>query len=223
MGFVSRVGEICRHCAGKRVLHLGCADWPYTEDRIQTKQLLHSEIARVSAHVIGVDMSQEGLDRMRQLEPNWELHLADACTFQPATEVDVIVASELIEHLENPGDLLRGIARWATPRQELIITTPNANGLKGAVRALFGQEFCHPDHTVLFSTQTIRQLLDRCGWQAQEVMYYECAPQSGLSAIPGYALQMLSTVLSARSGDGLVVVARQAVSQVQGGAARKAA
>lgn len=214
MGFVDRAAEICRRCTGKRVLHLGCADWPYTEDRIQTNLLLHAKIAEAASHVIGVDMSSEGIARMRQLEPQWELHLADACTFQPDSPVDVIVASELIEHLENPGDLLRGLGQWATD-QELILTTPNAFALKGALRALFGKEFCHPDHTVLFSTKTLCQLLDRCGWKSTGVMYYECTPVSGLSSIPGYAIQALSTLLSVRSGDGLIVTAENAAAVCQ--------
>ena len=213
MKFVDRAGEICRRCAGKRVLHLGCADWPYTEERVRTGLLLHSRIAAVSEHVIGVDMSDVGLARMRQLDPSWELHQANACTFQPDSPVDVIVASELIEHLENPGDLLRGLARWATPQHELILTTPNACALKGALRALVGREFCHPDHTVLFSTQTICQLLRLCGWTVAEVKYYQCAPQSVLSAIPGYALQILSSLMSVRSGDGLIVSAQTAAEE----------
>lgn len=132
--------------------------------------------------------------------------------FQPAGEVDVIVASELIEHLENPGDLLRGIGRWATSRHELVLTTPNSASLKTAVRALFGKEYCHPDHTVSFTTQTLSQLLERCGWKSTQVLYYESAPRSGLAALPGYALQALSTLLSPRSGDGLIVVAQSAAA-----------
>lgn len=205
------------------MLHLGCADWPYTDDRISSGRLLHAQIADVSSRVVGVDMSAEGLDRMRSLEPSWDLRLADACSFLPDCEFDVVVASELIEHLENPGDLLRGLARWATPQHELILTTPNAFAMKGALRALFGAEFCHPDHTVLFSTKTLTQLLARCGWTVSGVKYYECRPQGGVSAIPGLAVHMLSSLLSARSGDGLIVSARCSAATKESDLPRQAA
>jgi 2-polyprenyl-3-methyl-5-hydroxy-6-metoxy-1,4-benzoquinol methylase len=223
MGVVDRTAEIVRRCRGKRVLHLGCADWPYTAERIETQRLLHSEIAAVSSHVIGVDMSSEGLELMRWLNPSWDLRLHDACTYIPPTNVDVIVASELIEHLDNPGDLLGGLASWATPQHELVITTPNGYSLKGALRAVVGKEFCHPDHTVMFTTKTLSQILARNGWMTTDVLYYQCMPQAGLQVIPAFALQTLATLFAPRTSDGLIVVARRTATGAQAAEARKVA
>lgn len=223
MAFVNRFDEILRRCAGKHVLHLGCADWPYTQRRIANHQLLHAEIAKVSRDLLGVDLSPEGLDMMRQLEPSWKLQLHDACTYRPKDEFDVIVASELIEHLDNPGDLLRGLAKWATPQHELILTTPNAQSLKNAIRALFGREYNHPDHTVLFSTQTLSQLLTRCGWTTEGVMYYQSSPGSAWSAVAGWSAHLVSSIFSQRSGDGMIVTARCTHASQAAGSQQRAA
>ena len=58
---VSRVPEILRLCKKKKVLHLGCADMPYTIAR--GENLLHNQLAKVTnADMLwGLDNSEEGV------------------------------------------------------------------------------------------------------------------------------------------------------------------
>ncbi|MBI2933102.1 MAG: class I SAM-dependent methyltransferase [Planctomycetes bacterium] len=189
------------------MLHLGCADWPFTARRIGEGALLHKELAAVCARLIGVDLSAEGIAMLRSHFPEWELNVADACVFVPSEPVDAVVASELIEHLENPGMLLRTLASWVTPTTRLILSTPNAYSLKGASRALCGREYAHPDHVVHFSTTTLTQLLRRTGWQVQETAYYNVTSGRLLASIPSRMTWLLTSLLSPRSGDGVLVSA----------------
>jgi len=206
-GTCGRAAKIVETCQGKSVLHLGCADWPYTERRIRNGELLHARLARVCRKLIGVDLSAEGIRLLRSLCPDWELHLADACQFEPDDHVDLILASELIEHVEDPGKLLRSLARWAKPGTKLLVTTPNAYALKGTARALLGGEFCHPEHTVMFSTATLSQLLHRTGWAVGAVDYYHLPARRLLAKIPSAFVFMLTRVASPRVADGLIVLA----------------
>ena len=45
---VNRERFIIDCCKDKKVLHLGCADWPYTEERIQDGSWLHEKISNVT-------------------------------------------------------------------------------------------------------------------------------------------------------------------------------
>jgi len=210
MRVVDRTAEIIRRCRSKRVLHLGCTNWPDTRECVETGRLLHAEIDRASAHVIGVDKSAEGLEMLRCLNPSWDLRQHDPCTFVPNTDIDIIVATELIEHLDNPGQLLSGVARWATPRHELIVSTPNGYSLKGALRALLGHENCHRDHAVMFTAKTLCQNLARNGWVSTDVLYHESMPSGGVRIFPAYAAQVFSTLVAPRTSDGLMVIAHRA-------------
>ena len=56
-----RVTYILDACRGKRVLHLGCTDWPYTEKKLASGTLLHARIAAVAQSLVGVDADHDGV------------------------------------------------------------------------------------------------------------------------------------------------------------------
>ncbi|MBO0181221.1 hypothetical protein J0682_30075, partial [Vibrio parahaemolyticus] len=76
---------------------------------------------------------------------------------------DVIVAGEIIEHLNNPGLFLSGVRRFMHRDSKLVITTINAYcAMRFFVYALRGRrginEFVHPDHVAYYSYSTLRVL-----------------------------------------------------------------
>jgi 2-polyprenyl-3-methyl-5-hydroxy-6-metoxy-1,4-benzoquinol methylase len=82
--------------------------------------------------------------------------------------VAVVHASHLIEHLSDPGRFVAQARRILQPGGELILTTPNSDGLQAR---LFGEQWRSliPDHVYLFSRSTLRQLLERHGFAVQRV------------------------------------------------------
>jgi predicted TPR repeat methyltransferase len=64
-------------CRNQKVLHLGCADWPFTKDRIVKNKLLHESIQNVAAHLSGVDLSSEGIQIMKDSGYK-NIHLANS-------------------------------------------------------------------------------------------------------------------------------------------------
>ncbi|MBE7463719.1 MAG: class I SAM-dependent methyltransferase [Planctomycetes bacterium] len=208
MALCERVSFLKDLCRGRRVLHLGCADWPYTKERLASGRLLHSAIESVAKSQIGVDLSQEGVELLRKFAPAWDVRCVDANSFVPDFEYDIILCSELIEHMENPGLLLRSIRKWAHCNSQLVLTTPNAYALKASLRALAGREFCHPDHTVVFSSKTLQQLLKKCGWDTTQTAYYHLSGHSTISRMLSGTVWLLNFICSDRMGDGLIVVAR---------------
>ncbi len=204
---LDRYDFIRSFCRGKRVIHLGCADWPFTERRIKSNSLLHEAIDGVAASLVGVDLASEGLALMRDHNPKWDLYLKDATQFESDEPFDVIIASELIEHIDCPGNLLRGIRQWATPSSQLVITTPNGYSLKGAIRAMANSEYAHPDHVVAFTTKTLEALHKRTGWKVLSTNYYHVDSERFAQCLFSNGLRWLgNTVLSSRIGDGLITV-----------------
>ena len=198
--------ELCRDAI---VIHLGCADWPYTERRIKEGNLLHVTLSSVARSIIGVDLSKQGIEMLQQHRPDWSLVCADASTYTPQSPPEVVVLSEVLEHVENPGDLLRQVRRWADLKPRLVITTPNGFALKGAIRAMVGREYAHPDHVVAFTTKTLTQLLERTGWHVESVAYYHVRSRRMLASIASGVVRLAAnTILSERMGDGLIALAR---------------
>jgi len=86
----------------------------------------------------------------------------------PDDYFDVVHASHLIEHLNDPRSFLEEIHRILKPDGHVFITTPNISGFQARLfksrwrSAIF-------DHLYLFSAKTLRALLKDCGFVVEEV------------------------------------------------------
>ena len=56
---VLRLPLILEECKNKKVLHLGCADAPFTEARLNKGNLLHLQISGVSSRNVGIDIDAD--------------------------------------------------------------------------------------------------------------------------------------------------------------------
>jgi len=180
MELVQRVEFIKRACAGKKVLHLGCTNWPYTQDAIDNEMLLHFELEKCTSGLYGFDFDQEGIDKLAETGTK-NLYRAD---LEKLDEVpldvtfDVIVAGEMIEHLNNPGLFLKGIRRFMTADSRIIITTINAySALRFVLYGFRGNggtnEMVHPDHVAYYSYRTLSLTVERAGLQVDDFKFYD--------------------------------------------------
>jgi 2-polyprenyl-3-methyl-5-hydroxy-6-metoxy-1,4-benzoquinol methylase len=82
---------------------------------------------------------------------------------------DLVIAGEVIEHVDDPGSFLDAMGALLAPDGVIILTTPNASGLLSAVGVLGGYEINHPDHVNRFTWLTLTNLLQRRGYEPTEV------------------------------------------------------
>jgi 2-polyprenyl-3-methyl-5-hydroxy-6-metoxy-1,4-benzoquinol methylase len=167
---------ILEKCQGKRVLHLGCVDAGLLYERFQSGELMHHRLASVASELWGVDVDVEGITFLRSKGFN-NLIIGDVCELDKIDRLrgqtfEVIVTSEVIEHLQNPGLFLSAVQTLMTPETELIITVPNAFRLDTLTWLLRGVEFVHPDHNYWFSYHTITNLVQKSGFTLKDVYVY---------------------------------------------------
>jgi SAM-dependent methyltransferase len=101
-----------------------------------------------------------GLDiRNRPLEEN---HF-------PAGEFDLVLASHLIEHLNDPASFVKEVFRILAPAGRFMVTTPNIAGLQA--RLLKGRwRSAIFDHLYLFSVKTLSALLEKTGFRIEKTV-----------------------------------------------------
>jgi SAM-dependent methyltransferase len=211
---VNRVKFIKEQCQGKKVLHLGCTNYPYTAESLEQNCLLHSDLAKISKELYGFDFDQKGLDILSE-NGTKNLYLAD---LEKLDEVnldeifDVIIAGEMIEHLSNVGLFLRGIKRFMNKNTKLIITTINAYGaLRFAIYGLRGnggkKEFVHPDHVAYYSYSTLNLVISRENLVVKDFYFYEIGPEHLVNLPIHYRLcDRLFTKFSKQLNDGIIAV-----------------
>jgi len=86
----------------------------------------------------------------------------------PDESFDVILASHLVEHLNDPRSFFTELRRILKKDGHIFITTPNINGFQAK---LFGGRWRSAifDHLYLFSKQTLLKMMKNCGFKAQGV------------------------------------------------------
>lgn len=220
---VDRADYLIEAIRGRRAAHVGFVDsgcWSY-HDRFDS--WLHAHLDAAASSLVGLDLDEAGVQRA--LELGFAAHAVDARDPEAVAAlgldpVDVVVAGEVIEHLDDSGSFLEGLHSLVAPGGRLVVTTPNASGLLNAgAAALAGYEVNHPDHVTLYSCFTLTNLMQRHGWEVDEVATYvpvlkEFAALRGRMKVLGAGAKVVlgAERLLARMGrpyaaDGLIVAA----------------
>lgn len=174
---------------GKRVLHFGFLDSPFSEDRIRSGELLHLKLKNVASELYGIDSDQASLDRYRQLTGDKDNAAADIQKeIQGEVEsrwYDIVLLPEIMEHLGNPARALANMKQICLKRREtqLCVTVPNAYYAGVFLRALEGEEIVHPEHYYYFSPATLRRLLVDAGFTIVDMALYGSRDTSALPGI----------------------------------------
>lgn len=149
---VQTIRRELRRAAPRSVVDLGCGNG----------QLLRELAADLpGAKLCGVDLSEPQIAVNRVELPSIDWLAADLSKVtEAANRFDAVVASEIIEHVQDPLSLLRSAAAFAREDGLLVLTTQS-----GPVRAT-ERSVGHVRH---FSAAEIRDLLDGSGWEPLRV------------------------------------------------------
>lgn len=163
-----KIGFAVQYCKGKKVLDIGCVQ--HDPENYKSKYWLHKALREVSASLVGIDLSKTGVDYLRAR--GFDVIYADAQQFDLGEEYDVIVAGDVVEHLEDFGGFLECCRRHMHAESRLIISTPNPWYWKNMLKALLSEEVSNnPEHTCWLCVRTLRQLLRRHELEIGEVVF----------------------------------------------------
>jgi SAM-dependent methyltransferase len=215
-GPFDREQMLAEFAAGRRVVHVGFVDEGRMEDKLEHGRWLHERLRETASSLVGLDVSEEGVRWAR--ERGLEAHAVDAQSPEAVAALglepgEVVIAGEVIEHLDAPGPFLRAMHSLLEPDGVLVLTTPNAYRVLNFLSPATGVELIHPDHTAWHSPHTLRNLLERNGWQVEGIAYSRNATpdlDGWKGALAKGARAALGTVgrLAPYWSDGIVVWAR---------------
>lgn len=157
---------------GDRVLDVGCGEGQFT-----------TELARMGAQVLGVDVAEEPLRRARLRDPALQLQLvADGEPWELAdASFDVVWAGEVIEHVADTAVWLSELRRVLRSGGSLLLSTPAYGRLRLMSLALSKRAFARHfdplgDHLRFYSRQTLTQLIGEFGFERVRVRSAAGAP-----------------------------------------------
>jgi len=94
----------------------------------------------------------------------------------PDDHFDVVMASEILEHLSEPQKILKEIARILRPGGLLWGTTPSCRGMSYRLMKLGWTVVSPPEHIQLFSVKGMRVMLEKAGFSNVDLRTYNLDP-----------------------------------------------
>ena len=147
-----------------RVLDVGCGNG-----------FTCGEFLKRGCRVVGVDLSQSGIDVARKTctGGRFEVLAADDQLLENLGEppFDIVVSTEVVEHLYSPREYTRGCFQALKPGGRFICTTPYHGYLKNLALSILGHWDRHANplwdggHIKLWSRKTLTVLLTETGFQ----------------------------------------------------------
>jgi 2-polyprenyl-3-methyl-5-hydroxy-6-metoxy-1,4-benzoquinol methylase len=179
MVIYDRVVWILSHVSkNAKVLDIGCVGGV---ERYGSSRWLHGLLNKVAKEVVGIDIDRNGAREL--IDREYNVIIADIQSLELARTIkekfglfDVVVASEVIEHLSNIGLFLDNVKSLLKANGFVIITTPNAQ----CIRHLFLPSSHSHDHVVTFTMQLLVQLFIRHGFTILEKVYLFWRPPCSL-------------------------------------------
>lgn len=159
---------VMAYAHGKSVLDIGCVQ--HNPENYQSKYWLHKALHSVATDLVGIDLYQDGCAYLQSR--GYNIQVADAQAFDLERTFDVIVACDLIEHLENFDGFLESCKRHLEPGGRLLLSTPNPWYWRYFLKAAFSREVANnSEHTCWLCVRTLRQLARRHGLDIGEVVF----------------------------------------------------
>jgi len=165
--------ELVKNLNGVRsICDLGCGNGHIT-----------GRLAALGYQVTGVDASPSGIKIARHAYPGVEF--VEAMIDRDLKSVgsfDLVISSDVIEHLYRPSDLLEAATALLKPRGQILLGTPYHGYLKNLVLAATGKMDAHLSvlhdggHIKFFSVRTLSMLMNSHGFVDLSFTFYGRAP-----------------------------------------------
>lgn len=155
-----RIKEILKFpYKGKRVLNVGCVQNPE----------IHFELANRSSSLIGIDLDADGLKKFK--ERDFEVYLMNAEQIRFDKKFDIIIAGEIIEHLNNPGIFLESALNHINENGKIIISTPNISSILLYFFVVVLNRSQDPTHVFYFDEKNLESLVLRYDLRVHTLKY----------------------------------------------------
>lgn len=154
---IQRMLQIDRDCAGNKLVEIGSGNGQFASEFCATFPLVK---------FLGLDMSRRGVEHARRRVPAAQFEVCNLLQPPPPDsgitrfEATHALCSEVLEHVDDPEELLRNAACAMAQGCRLVLTVP------GGPMTLFDKHIGHRKH---YSPRDLELVLRAAGFQVEKV------------------------------------------------------
>jgi 2-polyprenyl-3-methyl-5-hydroxy-6-metoxy-1,4-benzoquinol methylase len=167
----SKIQEfLSQYVKGKTVLDVGCvAHSAYVE---REDLWLHKHLASSAKSILGLDILESDAAELRQR--GYEVTCGDAMTVSLNRTFDVVVAGEIVEHIDDPAAFVSNMARHLNEQGRLVMTTPHVFFFLHFLESIFSsaEQRWNPQHVAWYCPFTLGNLLHRNNLEVESCYYF---------------------------------------------------
>lgn len=145
--------------ARKRLFEVGCAYGFFLD-----------EVKHDVAHAQGMDIAIDGT-RFAREQKHVDALTGNYLDYEPHERVDIVTMWDTIEHLPRPDLFVEKAAAHIAPGGHIAITTGDIGSLNARLRGRLWRMIHPPTHLHYFSADTLRELLERRGFEVVHVSH----------------------------------------------------
>jgi 2-polyprenyl-3-methyl-5-hydroxy-6-metoxy-1,4-benzoquinol methylase len=122
----------------------------------------HKKLVNSATRVVGIDIIESYVQQLN--ERGYDIRLCDATSEEYLGEkFDIVVVGDVLEHVINPGDLLRFALRHLNVGGEVIVKTPNPY-YKWCIKSFIKKKiYINLEHVAWYSPSQILEMTRRTG------------------------------------------------------------
>ncbi|HEY9018936.1 class I SAM-dependent methyltransferase [Thiomicrospira sp.] len=158
--------------SGKKILNVGAAGGVKGYLPNNKNVWLHHRLAIAAKDIVGIDIDVDGIEYAE----SHGVHILNAnCENVDLGKLfDLIVISDVIEHMNAPVYAVENLMKHLTPDGCLCVTTPNATSGMTFARILAGKPpNVYWDHVAVYCPEHIQAICDRFGYVLSEVLFFD--------------------------------------------------
>lgn len=142
-----------------KILDIGCSRGELTVD-----------LARKASKVIGYDISQKSIMEAKKNNARQNIYyfVGEAIHDMPKEQFDVVICSNILEHLFDPQEFLRKLLAIT---ERVLIRVPNIenNWIVNIKRDLGMRYFLDSQHNKEYTASSVKEELENAGWQVESI------------------------------------------------------
>lgn len=162
---------ILENARGKRVLNVGASGGVEHYLPANREAWLHHRLASVAGELVGIDIDAESVAYASKYGVKLRIEDCEICRFEKP--FDLIVMSDVIEHVNAPVRAIDNLAKQLAPGGRLLITTPNPTHYGLVLRAWLGRRAgVYYDHVNAFLPEHFQAICIRLELRLTDVAFF---------------------------------------------------
>jgi SAM-dependent methyltransferase len=153
----------------KDTLHIGC--YEHDEKYLKSDAWKHKRIHEVAKSCVGLDINKQGVAHMNELGYT-SVHADATSDISLGKEFDVVIAGDVIEHVDNIGGFMSFNSRHSLQNGKIYISTPNPFYCQHVFSAWMGRPMiANFEHTTWISESTMLEIARRSELKLERIIY----------------------------------------------------